>query len=146
MLLPHRHVWSKIGKILAVMTWRLPGQVRSASEARHIVRDVLRTWKGPESASMDLTDDATLLVSELVTNAVLHGQSDVVVGLQLSNHRLRVEVADGSPELPVLQSDSEVALGGRGVALVDAYADSWGVVSRPPEGKTVWFELVDPPA
>lgn len=125
------------------MTWRLPAQLRSAADARHIVRDVLRTWPGPGAASVDLTDDATLLVSELVTNAVLHARSDVVVGMQLTDHRLRVEVADSSPELPVLQSDSEVALGGRGVALVDAYADSWGVVSRPPQGKTVWFELLD---
>lgn len=127
-------------------TWRLPAQVRSASVARHLLRDALENWEGPYAASGELADDATLLVSELVTNAVLHGRPDVTMGVELIGRRLRVEVADCSAELPVLQADSTVALGGRGVALVDAYADRWGVESRAPEGKTVWFELLDMPA
>lgn len=80
-------------------------------------------------------------MSELVTNAVLHAQSDVTLGVQIVDGLLRVEVGDGSPYVPQLRADSEVALGGRGVALVDACADRWGVTPRPPEGKTVWFEL-----
>lgn len=96
----------------------------------------------------DLLEDALLLVSELVTNAVLHGQADVVLRVRADPPGIRVSVHDagnGWPELRGPDSNHH-AVGGRGLRIVDAVASSWGVEpSDPLPGKVVWFELHPPP-
>jgi anti-sigma regulatory factor (Ser/Thr protein kinase) len=81
-----------------------------------------------------------LLTSETVTNAVVHGRSEVRVTIDASPQRLRVEVGDDDVRHPVRRPADVESLGGRGVALLDAYATTWGVDSRG-DGKVVWFEL-----
>jgi len=88
----------------------------------------------------DLADDAALLMSELVTNAVIHAGSEVRIRGQVVDGVLRVEVTDASRHHPALRSYAETAGTGRGLALLVALAGSWGVIPVP-EGKTVWFEL-----
>ncbi len=88
----------------------------------------------------DLLDDAALLVSELVTNAVIHAGSEVRVRGEVVGGVLRVEVTDASRHHPALRNYSETAGTGRGMALLVALADHWGVIPTT-EGKTVWFEL-----
>ena len=86
-------------------------------------------------------DDALLLTSELVTNAVLHGRSEVCVEIvRSSDGRVRVAVHDENSRHPVPVAQDHDALDGRGLALVEAIADRWGVDERP-MGKAVWFEL-----
>jgi anti-sigma regulatory factor (Ser/Thr protein kinase) len=102
-------------------------------------------------ASERLTTTLSLLVSEVVTNAVLHGGVNICLELSvLRSHAVRVEVFDSSSELPELQSTTSLEReSGRGLQLVDALADTWGARPRG-DGKVVWFELShtdgDPPA
>jgi anti-sigma regulatory factor (Ser/Thr protein kinase) len=86
-------------------------------------------------------DDIELLVSELVTNAVLHARSDARVTIELLDDRVRVTVADASPIVPRLRDYGPAAVTGRGMLLVDRLSDQWGVDVDDGAGKRVWFEL-----
>ena len=88
----------------------------------------------------ELADTAALLVSEVATNALVHGSGDVQVRATASAGRLRVEVTDGDPGLPKPRQAGALDEGGRGLALLDALATAWGTAPGP-DGKTVWFEL-----
>lgn len=83
----------------------------------------------------------TLLTSELVTNAVLHANSDIQLMLCARNGTVRVEVSDSSPQVPTLPRFNPAAQTGRGLTLVEKGATTWGV-SKQSVGKTVWFEVV----
>ncbi|WP_441251728.1 ATP-binding protein [Kitasatospora sp. McL0602] len=103
---------------------------------RHRLRAALTLWGVPQ-----LADTAELLASELVTNALLHTGRGALFDAVLSpESRLRVEVQDGTSQLPGRQPQSDVATSGRGLVLVEALADDWGVQLRG-EGKVTWFEL-----
>ena len=97
--------------------------------------DTLGAW-----SCEHLAYDAALLVSELVTNAVIHARSDVAVRLWRTGSGIRVEIADRDPQPVMSRSFNPEALGGRGLHLVEALAREWGVRDAKP-GKTVWFEL-----
>lgn len=96
-----------------------------------------------------LADTAALLTTELVTNAVLHGRTapgrEVGVRYVLSEGTVRVEVSDACDDLPVWDSSAGAeAECGRGLVLLEALADAWGVEARAHSiGKTVWFELAN---
>ena len=88
------------------------------------------------------TQDAELVVSELVTNALRHGLGDVVVRSALiDGDLLQFSVTDSGPELPELQPVDPDRIGGVGLQIVDRLASEWGVASFP-GGKTVWAMLV----
>lgn len=108
----------------------------SASTARRFASDVLQEWH--EDAAADVV---TLLVSELVTNALLHTGTPVEIGLRRRGRRLRVEVADQSPVEPGVRAYDPEAATGRGLGLVGLLAEEWGVERRPGDGKVVWFEV-----
>jgi serine phosphatase RsbU (regulator of sigma subunit)/anti-sigma regulatory factor (Ser/Thr protein kinase) len=114
----------------------LPPETASVAAARSFTTDILREW-GLEH----LVDRAELLVSELVTNAVLYTASHVELRLSVHDGRLRVEVIDESGERPPAQRpvDLEQA-SGRGLLLVQSLASTWGV-DPVGVGKSVWFEL-----
>jgi anti-sigma regulatory factor (Ser/Thr protein kinase) len=88
----------------------------------------------------DVSDVAQVLVSELVTNAVLHAEPPIELGIDLRGGRVRITVVDGSPTIPEPQDPDQSATSGRGLLLVDALSASWGwqLADR---GKCVWFEL-----
>ncbi|MGW7253766.1 SpoIIE family protein phosphatase [Streptomyces sp. NPDC054834] len=116
--------------------WRLPDAVM---HARRFTARTLRRWKVEEVA-----DAVLLVVSELVTNALVHTQGPVHVDLILRGDRVRVCVSDSSPRAPAkpVIVDWE-ATGGRGLLLVEAMSESFGTmpVAR---GKQVWSELLVP--
>ncbi len=89
----------------------------------------------------ELVDTATLLTSELVTNAVLHARTMVRLTVELVRDGVRIAVTDGSPARPVVRSYGTDAPTGRGMQLVERLARRWGVDSVDGNGKTVWFEL-----
>lgn len=107
----------------------------AAAEARRFVTESLHRW-GLEP----LVLDAELLVSELVTNAVLHARSEVAVSVAVAAGTVEVGVTDRSVDLPQQRRVSWRAEGGRGLRLVDAVARDWGVAHLP-DGKQVWFRL-----
>ena len=89
----------------------------------------------------DLAYTATLLVSELVANAVLHtGDTPIEVVVRAIGDRVRVEVHDRSPVLPVRKNYSSMSGTGRGLMLVDRMAAEWGAEPTT-TGKMVWFEV-----
>jgi anti-sigma regulatory factor (Ser/Thr protein kinase) len=85
-------------------------------------------------------DDAVLLVSELVTNSVLHGGPPVVVAVDCDGDTLQVRVRDGSRDLPTPRAADVGDEDGRGLALVQAMSSAWGI-DPVPDGKHVWFVL-----
>lgn len=87
-----------------------------------------------------LVDTAMLLTSEVVTNAVLHARTDVVVEVVREADGARVGVRDGSPLPPALRRHSDTSTTGRGLRLLDQLADSWSA-DRSGDGKTIWFAL-----
>lgn len=89
----------------------------------------------------ELCDLAALLTSEVVTNAVVHGSGRVEVRPTLREHGLRVEVGDANPTPPARLQAGVGEEHGRGVALVDSLAGSWGVRPGAGGGKVVWFEV-----
>ena len=109
----------------------------SAGLARRFVTATLEAW---DRAA--LVDTCVLLVSELVTNAVLHARSDVDLVLTQSGGSVRVEVRDASPAAPVVKAYELGSMTGRGLALVDSFSQRWGVDTAG-AGKSVWFELDD---
>jgi anti-sigma regulatory factor (Ser/Thr protein kinase) len=112
----------------------LPRDPSSASRARHLVAERF----APTLESQDL-DKAKLLVTELVTNAVLHGHGAITLRAGIDENRLLVEVIDeGSGFERVAREHDFDQLGGLGLRIVDAEASRWGVH----EGTThVWFEI-----
>ncbi|MFE2515647.1 SpoIIE family protein phosphatase [Streptomyces mirabilis] len=118
--------------------WRVPEAVR---HARRFARRTLRAWGVPD----DSMDGALLVVSELVTNALVHTDGQVRLDITLINHRLRISVADTSPRTPVKPTSiGWEATGGRGILLVEAMSATWGTVPVS-GGKQVWSEIpLDP--
>ena len=101
-----------------------------------------RRWIGARLGDLPdhLVHTAALLTSELVSNAVLHAGTPLVVSVHRSSDRVRVDVADASPTLPRVKAYGRDAATGRGLTLFNRLASSWG--ARPvPGGKVVWFEL-----
>ncbi|GGY87630.1 ATP-binding protein [Streptomyces poonensis] len=116
----------------------LPSRPESAATARRLAQVVmLRQW----GLTPKMTEDAVLLVSELVGNAVRHTGARVF-GLRMHHRRgwIRVEVRDPSRGLPCLMPVQETDISGRGLFLVDKLSDRWGV-DLLPRGKTTWFEM-----
>lgn len=107
----------------------------SAGEARRFVADTLQAWNFPE-----LIDPATLLVSELVTNALLHARSEIDVLLAVGDDELRVEVHDTSPVMPRPRQYSPEAVTGRGLHMLDCVATDWGARATT-GGKAMWFTI-----
>ncbi|MEW2401614.1 SpoIIE family protein phosphatase [Streptomyces sp. NPDC046862] len=116
---------------------------RVAGARRH-VRELLHDWAGAEQV-----DSAVLLVSEVVTNVLVHTDADALLVAEVTGgqdrRRLRVEVMDAGDDLPHKRRPGELASSGRGLLLIELLADAWGVDPRG-EGKSIWFELYETPA
>jgi anti-sigma regulatory factor (Ser/Thr protein kinase) len=110
-------------------------------EAPAIARRYIVRWLTRE-VEPDELDTAKLLVSELVTNAVVHGHGEITLRATLDDDRLLVDVIDqGRGFERTLRQRDFAGVGGRGLAIVDAEASRWGIH----EGTThVWFELERP--
>ena len=121
------------------LTTMLPPEAGSVGRARHLVAEAMTT-----GGHHDLVDVATLLVSEVVTNSVLHAGTEIRLTCRRSRARVRVEVFDRSPLLPTVRHYDAEATTGRGLDLVSALAARWGIDCTE-DGKTLWFELGDGP-
>ena len=114
---------------------QLPEDPASAAKARDFVRRTLVRWSHEEAV-----EDAELLATELVTNAVVHAKSPVEVRLRRLSDRVRVEVADtGGGALHLREAEDE-DISGRGLLLVEGLSRAWGT-SSDGASKVVWFEI-----
>ncbi|PWV45089.1 serine phosphatase RsbU (regulator of sigma subunit) [Nocardiopsis sp. L17-MgMaSL7] len=134
---------------LKVARREFPPAPETAAAAREFVHDTLLSWGVP-----DPFDDIILLVSELVTNAVIHADSALEVTVRRAEGSTEVMVTDSAPERAVPQagplavdtspSTGDERSGGLGLALASAIASSWGV-SYGRNDKAVWFRIEDRP-
>ncbi|WP_329267078.1 PAS domain S-box protein [Streptomyces sp. NBC_01451] len=120
---------------LTTLTTGLPAIATSVPAGRAFLHKALVSWGCAAAA-----DNALLLLSETLTNAVLHAEGPIGLHLTRTASDLTVEVSDHSPQLPQPRLATADDESGRGLLLVRALADNWGV--RPTdEGKTTWFTL-----
>lgn len=127
-----------------VVSEELEPALHAVAKARQAVRITLDRWE-----LEPLIADTELLVSELVTNALVHASGRTALTLAVADGTLEVGVTDQAPGVIVPperggegadQRQDGTAEGGRGLRLVDMVADEWGVAVMP-EGKQVWFRL-----
>ncbi|MFV0134763.1 SpoIIE family protein phosphatase [Streptomyces sp. HMX87] len=109
--------------------------------ARQHLRDLLHDWPSEEQC-----DAAVLLLSEMLTNVLVHTDADALLVAEVTGsageRRIRVEVTDSGDDLPHRRRPGEMASSGRGLMLIELLADTWGVSPRG-EGKSIWFELYE---
>ncbi len=115
----------------------LPPDAASAGRARRLVATAIAA-----SGHDELVDLATLLVSEVVTNSLLHAGTEMRLRCRRSGAGIRIEVFDRSSLVPSVRHYDADATTGRGLGLVSALATSWSVDCED-DGKTLWFELDD---
>lgn len=111
-----------------------PADARSVRAARQFV--LAEDWSDDEATNIRLAT----VVSELVTNAVLHARTPFTVKVRKSDESIRVDVIDESSSLPMRRPYDLREVTGRGLHIVERLSDRWGV-SESLGGKTVWFEL-----
>jgi anti-sigma regulatory factor (Ser/Thr protein kinase) len=132
--------------VLNELSFRLSRRRSSVPRARAVLLAALADW----SAGQVLVEDAELVLSELLTNALaVRVPRDRLVGVRIvhseMNGVLRIEVSDAGGGRPEVRLPTESETGGRGLMLVDALAYRWGFQSRSADiGKTVWAELKAP--
>ncbi|HEX4492413.1 MAG TPA: ATP-binding protein [Acidimicrobiia bacterium] len=117
-----------------------PHAVESIGRARRYALEALG------EAPTDILDSIAVMVSELATNSVRHAASPFTVAVDRDHQRVRVAVSDDGSRLPSLRTPEPREYSGRGLQIVRALADEWGVtenVGRP--GKTVWFVVTIAP-
>jgi anti-sigma regulatory factor (Ser/Thr protein kinase) len=112
-----------------------PSHPASSGAARRLVDRAL-THLDDETRGL-----ATLLTSEIVTNALIHGRAPVSVTALWSAVAVRVEVTDEGAQMPVRLAAGPDARQGRGLLIVEALAERWGAERLASGGKVVWFEL-----
>ncbi len=124
------------------MRQELVGEPTSARDARRLVRRTLEEWD-----LSHLEEAAVLLVSEVVTNAVLHARTELAVEICRAGGVVRVTVSDRSPASPQRRRPGLQAGTGRGLGLLAVMATDWGTgPAADPWRKDVWFELPTDPA
>ena len=117
----------------------LPLSLTSVAAARRFVEERMKEWRVEQ-----LLDDALMVSSELVTNAVTHARSSCRIRLSLNVATLRIDVLDAGAGTPEPQPPSETEEHGRGLYMVDAVTTAWGLEDVPGQGKLVWAELARP--
>jgi anti-sigma regulatory factor (Ser/Thr protein kinase) len=116
---------------------KFPCRPEAVTAARLFVRDHL----GEEPR--ELVEAAELMASELATNCVMHARTDFELRVD-SRDGVRIEVSDTGPGRPELLTPSSRERTGRGLRIVEALSDGWGVTPRDGGGYTVWFTLPQP--
>jgi anti-sigma regulatory factor (Ser/Thr protein kinase) len=121
------------------VTISLPDDLTAPAIARQFVHD------NRDHLDPALIEDAQLLVTEIVTNAVRYGREEITLAFSLEPPGLGVEVSDTGEDMPVMPTEAIPPLGsgsGRGMHIINALATHWGVdAEAQPKGKVVWFEL-----
>lgn len=120
--------------------WDLPAGPAVVGKARQLVTETLAEWD-----MADFADEVTLIVSELVTNAIVHAAPPISLTLQTAGPAVRGAVTDHGETWPLVHPADEEDEHGRGLGIVSLVAEEWGVTPQPDgSGKTVWFVCSHP--
>ena len=111
---------------------QLPGDASSVARARRFMASVLK------DARQHTSEECALIVSELVSNAVRHANTDVVLRVEERRGAIHLEIEDNGPGEPEIKSPPVTELSGRGLKIVDALANDWGVRRTDQSAKVVW--------
>jgi anti-sigma regulatory factor (Ser/Thr protein kinase) len=118
-------------------TRQFPNAPRAVTDARRFTIGAIG------EVGRDVRDDVAVMVSELASNSVRHGNSQFVVDVQRTDEQIRVSVTDSAAGDPVVRNPTAREASGRGLQIVRALADEWGVLPRRDgPGKTVWFTVM----
>jgi anti-sigma regulatory factor (Ser/Thr protein kinase) len=120
---------------VSTLRLQLAGAPADVPVARRAVADVL------SGERPDVVETARLLVTEVVTNVVIHARTACTVEVRLTPGVARILVSDGSTALPQPRLHGAEASTGRGLRLLGTLASAWGISRRKGRGKTVWFEV-----
>ncbi|MET8146276.1 ATP-binding protein [Sphaerisporangium sp. NPDC005288] len=125
--------------------WDIPRDPTVLADVRKMIRQTLSKWQ-LAGAGDDLTDDIVLASTEVLSNAVLYGLPPIRFTLRVSGETLLAEITDHGAGRPERRSGIDDDEHGRGLTIVEALCDEWGVLPSP-EGpaKTVWFRKKCPP-
>jgi anti-sigma regulatory factor (Ser/Thr protein kinase) len=115
----------------------LPPHKIASRQAQRVLEWALRDW-GIESAA---ADDVRVVLSELVTNALAYSLDVFRLALSLNECRILIEVWDSADGAPQVRQPDDLAVGGRGMFLVEALCKEWGVRREKEGGKTVWAAI-----
>jgi anti-sigma regulatory factor (Ser/Thr protein kinase) len=118
-----------------------PCSTTAAGSARAWLLAALAAQLPPHEQVAEVLDEAELVVSELVTNAVLASCSNTTVTITTDPSCVRIGVTDDAPGRPTLLHAATDALRGRGLAIVCMLANEWGVTPVDHGGKEVWAEI-----
>jgi anti-sigma regulatory factor (Ser/Thr protein kinase) len=115
---------------------RFPLRRASVAASRRFVAETC------SDLSTETVDAAALMVSELVTNALIHASSDIELTIERTSDHMRVDVSDAGSGTPKLQSPRSSDLHGRGLQIVRTLSDEWGIEANADQrGKSVWFTV-----
>lgn len=121
-------------------TLQIGPEVDGVALARQLLREHCRAW-GCEG----VLDDALVVATELVTNALVHAGPLCEFRVVLSEGVLRLQVSDSGVGMPDPRAARDTDEGGRGLLLVSALCAAWGTVELPATGKVVWAEIMRDP-
>ncbi len=113
----------------------LERDTKSPRRARRFVAERL------EGYDQGLVENASLMASELVTNSIRHATGRITILLDIADGAVRIAVSDAGPSTPVVRHPSPEDPSGRGLQVVAALADDWGMTVDHGDGNTVWFSL-----
>ncbi|MFI1586200.1 ATP-binding protein [Embleya sp. NPDC020630] len=122
-----------------LVRWRVPRQTGACARARTAVGSTLADW-GWDGDREAVT---VLVLSEMLTNAQLHTDKDVVLAICRTRRGIRLSVTDGDPRTPTRRDTDPERGGGFGLHILDTLATEWGVRARR-GGKTVWADIEGP--
>ncbi len=125
------------GQAIDCLRVTLAGRPESVPRARKLAAPVLAAW----ASEGDEADSASLLVTELVTNAIRFSPGPVILALWRPPGLLVVEVSDQSPDLPLQRRAGPGSENGRGLVLVEQLSREWGCYVPGPGWKTVWCSI-----
>jgi serine phosphatase RsbU (regulator of sigma subunit)/anti-sigma regulatory factor (Ser/Thr protein kinase) len=121
--------------VASVSEYPLGAELEAVPQARRFTAAALAA-EGPGRVQ-----DAELIVTELVTNALLHAGLPATLRISRRGSRVRIEVEDAGRQMPVMGPQNTETMTGRGLSLVATLADGWGIDPSPGGGKIVWAEL-----
>ncbi|HEY0537985.1 MAG TPA: ATP-binding protein [Actinoallomurus sp.] len=128
---PSEATWSRSYRL------PLPPHPIASRQAHRVLEWALRDW----AVEAETADNARVVLSEMVTNALTHSLEVFRLALGLHGDHILVEVWDGADGMPRVGLPDQLALNGRGMFLVDALSKEWGVRPDPEGGKTIWAKV-----